>query len=154
MSVCRECGQPVVWAKRENGRTHPPLTHVEPDWDISAGGLLLAVIDGVVYPVHGQLYVQHACLPEDKIAWKKKVEAGETRDPEQEALRVELQERHDLFWKLAAPRPCPKCGAEPGDGCKNLSDRRYGKPERDTVLPHEARMPGGKYPQMWNDEQD
>jgi len=122
MSLCNQCGKEVRWARRSNGRTHPPLEYV---------GTLLVVGAGNVVREEAA-YVKHECHPDDVRIWEEIVDQQEKQQSDYKAVVERAQEKSRTV-------ECRRCGSDVNVACKNLTERKKGN-EVDTVWPHEERL--------------
>lgn len=130
MSACRECGQDVTWARREEGGWHPPLSATGRALVVARGNL---VRDVVTYEVH-------VCRPADVAEQTRRLAEHRREVEEQRAIRREVATSLAEQWALAEPRLCPRCGVEAGERCLNLSALKKGV-RKETVWPHPERVP-------------
>jgi hypothetical protein len=117
---------------KEDGskRWSPPLDLEKRD--VRARRTTKAFVDGG-YTVT-ETFVIHNC-PEREAAQARALLVSQNR---------EIRARHtEEAWVEALKRPCPKCEAETGARCSNLTDVRLGRPVQITRWPHVERLPPG-----------
>lgn len=134
MSVHKECGADIQWAKRsdDDSRWLPPLEYV--------GEVFMIDSSGAAVQIHG--YRRHDCDPDAIIAWQdyqqRLAEAkGEVFTPYQAARERDKE----LVWEIALKVVCPRCDAKKKEKCRSmqLTHRRTGEVVYITN-PHPARL--------------
>lgn len=144
MSVHKNCGEKIRWAKNAHGdRFLPPLEFVGHYYillDMEEGDDKMAT--------EVSCYEVHQCDPEKVVAWqeyKDNLAAIESR------TKVDV-ERPPSNWEIARKReqeatraraekkPCSKCGAKRNEPCFNLSIWKSKQEKRATNMPHTERM--------------
>lgn len=115
---CIECGQMVTMVKVKGTSLAVAMDPAPIDiayWTITEYG----------YAQRGGGLVEHACKA-DVVAQFRATWLGDTN------LQNELH-------TAAMARTCPKCGAEPGTECANLTERHKFGRETPTKAPHQER---------------
>lgn len=149
MSIHKECGEKIHWAKSEKkdhgrgGRWMPPLEFVSHYYviqkDEESGDEFASMV---------ACYDVHVCDPDKMAAW---TEYKSRIDKAVEAEKDAASERPPTNWELARSRDqeeargkaervaCPKCSAEINEPCYNLiTFKRHGYKAANN-MPHEGR---------------
>lgn len=168
MSICRYCGQDVVWIKRPNSEAYfPPFadSHAlgnldyEVSWDAELGDWRAEPIDTSITVK----LVPHRCEARLQKIEQDRAErdarhaarmAAYAQGLEEPAEPPEPEIRTEVRWveKWRDPKPekfvtialrlkqkCPTCGAKPFVWCTYISD-----PEQETTQLHTMRRVGGQ----------
>lgn len=140
MSVHRDCGEPIRWARRDDepSRFMPPL---EP-----AGQAYILSEDGAA--VYVTIYQVHNCDPDKMLAWQdyqarlSEIKSRETVTVENmSAWEVAGERGREEAWGNALRFECPTCSQPVGERCRDMS-RKYIKTGElvFTKNPHPARL--------------
>lgn len=153
-NTCQDCGALIRWAKRPNGRTHPPLE--------LASAETRYVIDEQGHVRQKVTYVLHVCEEGERSAYAKtKREQAEARAQtdaflakrNEHDVAAEVEKFQRAVYELAMVYVCPKCSAAVGEPCENLTKRRSGQVIY-TATPHLERkllIPTELHP-FWSQE--
>lgn len=120
MSVHKECGEDIRWAKRDDDpeRFVPPLEF--------AGQAYVIDENGVAHTV--TTYTSHKCDPDKVRDWAdylRRLALAKDETPI-EADNVKLwaakrQRDNEQAWEVAITTECPRCDASIGAKCHNIS---------------------------------
>lgn len=137
MSVHRDCGEEVKWARRpdDTDRFLPPLDY--------AGTFYVIDKEGVGEMVTA--YKSHVCDPDKMEAWLERcrrvaeMQGGDMSKIEVRAVAADMH--REQAWELVFPRACPRCEAEPYEKCRSM-ERKYVNEGRIVYLknPHPGRL--------------
>lgn len=113
MSVHRECGAEIKWAKRDDdsAKYFPPLEYL--------GEVFVIDSSGSAVQVHG--YRRHNCDPEAMLAWQDYQQRlaevkGESFTP-YEAAR---ERDREIVWESALKVECGRCDQPAGQKCRSM----------------------------------
>lgn len=145
MSVHKDCGELVVWARRSDDPTRwmPPLEFVD--------NLIVIQVDenGERVAVNAPAYRVHDCDPDKVLAWmeyQEKLARLRERAPVQvagmSAWEIARERNREQAWETALKVPCLRCGAKKGKKCIDLSLQRRNL-KGYTKNPHAQRLEAG-----------
>lgn len=123
-SFCRQCGETVIWPKKEDGKTSRPVEYVDAGFTIT---------DNVISYTSTNVYKFHHCDP-------VKIEAFAEESAVQAAQIKEYSEKLREAQIEGLKRKCRKCGAKINEACVNLTERKKGNTVK-IKWPHPERLP-------------
>lgn len=144
MSVHKQCGEQIRWARRDDDSTKwlPPLEF--------AGQAYIFGEDDAAILVN--TYRPHNCDPDKVEAWQEykarlaEIEARQVETPSpipsgMTDWEIAKQRREEEVWEDALKRKCPKCDAKKGVKCHKLDHKFKATGELvETKMPHSERI--------------
>lgn len=141
MSVHKDCGETIRWAKTEgSGRWMPPLEFVGNHFIIQQDE------NGDSVAVQVSTYEIHNCDPDKMLAWQeyqKKIAKLKGSAPNVETgmsnWQMARERDREATWTQALKIPCSRCGVKKGKRCIDLAKHKRGI-KAETKNPHLSRL--------------
>lgn len=137
VSVHRDCGEDVKWAKRsdDDTRWNPPLDYIGPVYIIDESGAAIQV----------NAYRTHNCDPDKMEAWLERcrrvaeLKGGDLDSLEVRAVKADMD--RESVWDVALKVACPACEVAVGVKCHSMA-LRYRKEDKivGVLNPHPRRL--------------
>lgn len=137
MSVHRDCGEEIKWARREDDETrwNPPLEY--------AGNFYIIDESGAAIQVTG--YKIHYCDPDRMEAWQERcrriaeMQGGDMSKVETQVVAADM--RREEQWEVALKVECETCEAKVNEKCHSMARTHRKNDEIVPVLnPHPRRL--------------